>query len=72
MSRLEAIVENLKSLPPGKLEMAADYIERLQRVNEDRRNLVLARTAGSLSDEVASVIDREIEEGCENIDERGW
>jgi hypothetical protein len=72
MSRLEIIVEDLKSLPPQKLEIAANYIQRLRATNESQRHIVLARTSGSLPDEVASAIETEIEEGCERIDERGW
>jgi Mg-chelatase subunit ChlD len=52
--------------------MAADYIQRLQRSNRDERRTVLARTSGSLSNEVAADIQKEVEEGCERIDERGW
>jgi len=59
------IVENLKSLPPVKLKMAADYIQRLQLIERDERCVVLARTKGSLSGEVAAEIEREVEDGCE-------
>ena len=72
MSRLELIVETLKSLPPVKLEMAADYIQRLQRIEGDERRVVLARTKGSLSGDVAAEIEREVEDGCERVDERDW
>jgi len=30
VSRLGAILEDLKSLPPGKLEAAADFVHRLK------------------------------------------
>lgn len=72
VSRLESIVENLKLLPPVKLEMAADYIGRLQRIERDERHVVLTRIRGSLSDEVAVEIEKEIEDSCERIDERDW
>jgi len=52
--------------------MAADYIQRLQRTNRDERRTVLARTYGSLSNEIAGDIEKEVEQGCERIDERGW
>jgi len=72
VSRLEAIVEDLRSLPPGKLELAADYIERLKRISQEERQAVLARTFGSLSREDAEEMEKAIEEGCERIDERDW
>lgn len=72
MSRLEAIVEDLKSLPPAKLEAAADYVHRLKRISEEERRAILSRTAGALSPEDADELERVIEEGCERIDESGW
>jgi hypothetical protein len=72
VSYLEAIVEDLRSLPPGKLELAADYIQRLKRLSFEDRGAVLASTAGSLSQDVAAAMEKAIEEGCETIDERGW
>ena len=72
MSRLESIVADLRSLPPGKLELAADYIERLKRISDEERQAVLARTFGSLSREDADAMEKAIEEGCERIDERDW
>jgi len=72
VSRLEAIVEDLKSLPPAKLEAAADYVHRLMRISEEERPAILSRTAGALSPEDADELERVIEEGCEKIDESGW
>jgi hypothetical protein len=72
VSRLESIVADLRSLPPGKLELAADYIERLKRISDEERQAVLARTFGSLSREDADAMEKAIEEGCERIDERDW
>jgi len=72
VSRLEAIVEDLKSLPPAKLEAAADFVQRLRRINEEEREAILTRTAGALSPEEADELNRVIEEGCEKIDESGW
>jgi len=72
VSRLETIVADLRSLPPGKLELAADYIERLKRISQEERQAVLAHTFGSLSREDAEEIEKAIEEGCERIDERDW
>jgi len=72
VGRLEAIVEDLKSLPPAKLETAADFVHRLRRVSEEERQAILARTSGALSAEEADEMNRIIEEGCEKIDESGW
>ena len=72
VSRLENIVADLKSLPPAKLEVAADFVQRLRRISEEERQGILARTAGALSPEEADELERVIEEGCENIDEHGW
>lgn len=62
---LEAIIEDLKSLPPDKLEGAADFIQRLKHISQEERQAILARTAGSLSREDADEIEKAIEEGCE-------
>ncbi|MBZ5725160.1 MAG: hypothetical protein LAP87_09205 [Acidobacteriia bacterium] len=72
MSRLESIVEDLKSLPPDKLEMAADFIQRLKPISLEERETILAGIFGSLSHEDADAMQKAIEEGCERIDERGW
>lgn len=72
MSPLENIVEDLKSLPPAKLEAAADFVHRLKRISQEERQAILARTAGALSPEEADELERVIEEGCEKIDEHGW
>ena len=72
VSTLETIIENLKSLPPGKLELAADFIQRLKRISQQERQAILARTAGSLSRETADEMEKAIEEGCERVDEHGW
>ena len=72
VNRLDTVVADLRSLPPAKLEMAADYIGRLKRISEEERQTVLARTSGSLSREDADEMEKAIEEGCERIDERDW
>jgi hypothetical protein len=69
---LETIVEDLKSLPPDRLEMAASYIRQLKPVSKDEREAGLARTFGCLSPEEADEMERIIEEGCEQINEHGW
>ena len=72
VSPLENIVEDLKSLPPARLEVAADFVHRLKRISEEEREAALARTFGCLSPEDADEMERVIEEGCEQINEHGW
>ena len=72
VSRFETIVEDLKSLPPDKLEVAADFIRRLKPKSQEEREAILARTFGSLSQEDAGAMLKAIEEGCEKVDEQGW
>ncbi len=72
VSRLDAIVENLKALPADKLEEAADFIRRLRPVSREEREAVLARVFGSLSQEDADAMLKAIEEGCERIDDQRW
>ena len=74
MSTLEAIIDDLKSLPPAKLDQAADFIGRLKRepIGREERQAILARTFGCLSPEAADEMEKVIEEGCERIDESHW
>lgn len=72
VSRLEAMVADLKSLPADKLEAAADFVRRLKPVSQEEREAILARTFGSLSQEAADAMQKAIEEGCERIDEQNW
>jgi DNA-directed RNA polymerase specialized sigma24 family protein len=72
VSSLENIVEDLKVLPPARLEVAADFVHRLKRISEEERQAIFTRTAGILSPEEAAEMERVIDEGCEKIDERGW
>ena len=72
VSPLENIVEELKSLPPARMELAADFVHGLKRISEEERQEALARTFGWLSREEAGELEGVIEEGCEQIDEHGW
>ena len=69
---LDAILEELKTLPPAGLERAADYIHRLHSASRAERKAALRRAAGSLTKAEADELARNIEEGCENIDEPDW
>jgi hypothetical protein len=72
VSRLEAIVEDLKSLSPDRLELAADYIRRLKPASPGERQSALDRTFGGLSSEEADELERVIDAGCEQVNERAW
>jgi hypothetical protein len=72
VSKLEAIVEELKALPPDRLDSAADYIHRLKTIDRAERAAIIQRTAGSLTREEGEELARIIEEGCERIDDDTW
>jgi hypothetical protein len=70
VSSLEFILEDLKTLPPNRLESAADYIHKLRTISDAERAAIIDRTAGSLTPEEGDELARIIEEGCEQLDER--
>lgn len=72
MSTLETIVEDLRALPPPKLEEVATFIHRLRENARAERLAALERSAGILTDEEGAELERVIEEGCEKIDARDW
>jgi hypothetical protein len=65
VSPLDNIFEDLKTLPPARLEVAADFVHRPKRISEEERQAIFTRTAGALSAEEADELERVIEEGCE-------
>lgn len=72
MSTLETIVEDLRALPPPKLEEAATLIHRLRENARAERLAALRRSASILSDEDGAELERIVEENCERIDPRDW
>ena len=72
MSPLDNIFEDLKALPPDRLEMAASFIRRLKPISHVEREAALARTFGCLSTAEADEMERVVEEGCDQINEHGW
>lgn len=72
MSTFEAIVEELRTLPPPKLEEAASFIHRLREATQAERLAALERSADILSDAEGAELERVIGEGCEKIDARDW
>jgi hypothetical protein len=72
MSKIELIVEELKTLPDAKLADAANYIHRLKETSATERRAALGKTAGALTADEADELARVIEEGCEQVDAREW
>ena len=72
MSTLELIVEELKTLPPPKLEEAATLIHRLREDARAERRAALRRSASILSEADGAELERIIDENCERIDPREW
>ena len=66
------IYEDLKTLPPPKLEEAATLIHRLRESLRAERVAALEKSAGILTDDEGAEFERVIEEGCERIDPRDW
>ena len=72
MSTLEIIVEDLKTLPPLKLEEAAAFVHRLREMSRVERLAILRETSGVWSGPDGEAIEKVIEEDCERIDSRDW
>jgi hypothetical protein len=72
VSTLEAIVKELKTLPPPKLEEAAALIRGLHEKTRAERLVALEKSSKILSDTEGAELARVIEEGCEKIDARDW
>ena len=72
MTTLETIFEELRHLPPDRLARVADYVHQLRIPSSEDRRAALLRSAGTLSDMEADELQRIIDRGCEQIDERDW
>ena len=64
MSTLEAIVADLKSLPPPKLEEAAAFVRRLH-TGRHGDGSALERASRLLTEAEGQELARAIEEGCD-------
>ena len=71
MSWIDAIVEELKILPPERLEQAAAYVHGLRQTSQAESLEALRATAGALTAAEADDWAKAIED-CERIDESGW
>ena len=72
LSTLDAIVEELKRLPPDKLTAAAGYIHRLAVAGNQEGRLALERAFGCLTAAEADELERAIAASCERIDAGQW
>ena len=72
MKTLDAIVEDLRALPPSKLEEAAALIRRLTPVPRTDRRAALERSRYVLSDADGAELDKIVQEHCEKVDPRDW
>lgn len=72
MSTLEAIIEELRTLPAPKLAEAASYVHRLRETSREEHLAILQETAGAWSGPDGKAIGKAIEKGCAKIDARGW
>ena len=68
MSQIEMVVEELKQLPPGKLQHVADLVHRLHEAHRDERRRALAETASCMTPAEADAFQQSIDDACERID----
>ncbi len=66
------IVDELKVLPPPKLQEAAALIHGLRESARTERRAALRRSASILSEADGAELERIVDENCEKIDQRGW
>ncbi len=66
------IVEDLKVLPPHRLDEAAHIIHHLKEVSHVERKTALDRAFGCLTEDEALRMEKAIEENCERVDPREW
>ena len=68
MSQIEAVVNELKQLPPAKLQQVVDLVQRLRQTEQAERQRALAETAGVMSAAEADAFQRSIDEACERVE----
>ena len=69
MTTLEKVIDELKGLPPTKLEQAATYVHGLKEEVHKRRLVAIKASAGCLKGAVGESFEKAISEGCERINE---
>ena len=72
MTKLEAAIEELKSLPSDKLDEVFSYLHGLKADDHAKKVAALKASHGILTDEAAGEMEKAIVEGCERVDARDW
>jgi hypothetical protein len=72
MTKLDEVIEELRSLPANELEKAARFIHLLRVAGSHEDRNVLGQSASRLTAEEAAELEKIIEAGCERVDEREW
>lgn len=72
MTKFEAIVKELESLPAEKQQQVGHYIHTLKESDRKARTRSLKAVAGALSPDVVNELDQIIAEGCEQVNPDGW
>jgi hypothetical protein len=72
MSTLEAIIEELRTLPAPKLAEAAGYVHRLWETSREEHLVIRRETAGAWNGPDGEAIEKAIEEDCVKVDASGW
>lgn len=72
MKALENIYEELKVLPPAKLEIAAAVVHKIVEEWKAERNTSFDELAGCMSKVEAGQFESAIDESCEQIDSDEW
>jgi len=72
MSALEAIVEDLKTLPPDKVEDAAWFVHALVVDSVSARAAMLKRTATALSGADVAEMEKAIAQASGEVDDHVW
>jgi len=72
MNAVETIVEDLKTLPPEKVDDAAWFVHALVVDTTSAREMALKRTATALSTGDVDEMEKAIAETCEEVDDHAW
>lgn len=72
MNAMESIVQDLKSLPPDKIDDAAWLVHSLVENSARDRGKILKRTATTLSSHDVDEMEKAISETCEETDKHVW
>lgn len=72
MSALDTIVEDLKALPPNRVDDAAWFVHALVVGSSRDQSAMLRHTATALSAEDVDEMESAIAQTCEETDDHAW